>query len=299
MNNLKKCLNCGIEKDAILEFHKKTHWCKKCCALAHQERVGKRKKDQANINILDVKICERCKKEKNIIQEFPLIGLICKDCVKLYKIQYNQSHKEEITKTKDIYNKEHMEETSIYNKKYRNEHKEEIKKQKQQWSKNNRPEINERKRILYHTNNNVRIHSCISSMIYKQLKNNDSSKNGESCLPNLDYSLDKFQDHLQTKYLFWMNKENRGSYNKETHDTNPTWQLDHIIPHSLFKYKTMDEPLFKICWSLENLRPLDAKQNHFDGINRVRHTQANKDLIKQKVIEYQWNQMSNFFSYEE
>jgi hypothetical protein len=33
----------------------------------------------------------------------------------------------------------------------------------------------------------------------------------------------------------------------------------------------MDDEEFKKCWSLDNLRPLSAKQNILDGTSRKRH----------------------------
>lgn len=33
----------------------------------------------------------------------------------------------------------------------------------------------------------------------------------------------------------------------------------------------MDCEEFKKCWALENLRPLSAKQNNYDGVSKTRH----------------------------
>lgn len=72
-----------------------------------------------------------------------------------------------------------------------------------------------------------------------------------------------------------MNWYNYGIYNKNIWDDNDKttwrWQLDHIIPHSLFKYTSMEDNAFKQCWALTNLRPYSAKNNILDGAKRVRH----------------------------
>lgn len=147
-----------------------------------------------------------------------------------------------------------------------------------------------------------KLRTNISHDIWKMLKNQKSYKGDKSFLEYLGKNYILLANrHIESQFEFWMNWNNWGIYNPKTHDTNPTWQLDHIIPKSLLEYKSMEDPLFQICWSLENLRPLDAKQNGLDGSTRIRHTQANKDLIKQKVKEITenwWNQMVNFFSYE-
>ena len=77
-----------------------------------------------------------------------------------------------------------------------------------------------------------------------------------------------------------MNWQNKGSYRVKTWDDNDQttwkWQIDHIIPQSDLPYTSMEDDNFKKCWALENLRPLSAKQNIFDGTNRVRHNKGKK-----------------------
>jgi 5-methylcytosine-specific restriction endonuclease McrA len=81
-----------------------------------------------------------------------------------------------------------------------------------------------------------------------------------------------------------MTWENRGNYSPETWDDNDqstwTWQIDHIIPDSDFEYESMQDAEFQKSWSLENLRPLNAKQNVLEGTNRTRHTKPRKTIIK-------------------
>lgn len=54
-------------------------------------------------------------------------------------------------------------------------------------------------------------------------------------------------------------------------ENNANYYNEHIIPHSTFQYLSMEDESFKKCWALENLRPLSAKINNFDGANRIRH----------------------------
>jgi len=44
-------------------------------------------------------------------------------------------------------------------------------------------------------------------------------------------------------------------------DNIDKWHIDHIVPVSSFKFETPDDPDFKACWALTNLRPLWAKEN--------------------------------------
>ena len=72
-----------------------------------------------------------------------------------------------------------------------------------------------------------------------------------------------------------MTWNNQGVYiPKIWNDQDPAtwkWQIDHIIPQSDLPYTSMEDDNFKRCWSFENLRPLNAKQNFQDGILRKRH----------------------------
>lgn len=115
----------------------------------------------------------------------------------------------------------------------------------------------------------------ISSSINSILKRNNSSKNNNSCLKYLGYTIKELKQHLESKFENWMTWNNRGCYKKEewNEEDNSTWkwQIDHIIPHSTFKYTDMNSEEFKRCWSLENLQPLSAKQNQLDGATRIRH----------------------------
>lgn len=72
-----------------------------------------------------------------------------------------------------------------------------------------------------------------------------------------------------------MNWNNWGVYSSKTWNDNDqltwTWNIDHIIPHSTFKYDSMEHPDFHKCWELSNLRPYSAKLNVIDGSNKIRH----------------------------
>ena len=106
-------------------------------------------------------------------------------------------------------------------------------------------------------------------------KNLNISKNNESCIKHLTYSINELVLHLEKQFEPWMNWKNRGKYDPKIWDDNDSstwrWNVDHIIPRSTFKYTSMDCDEFKKCWALNNLRPLSAKQNILDGARRTRH----------------------------
>lgn len=109
----------------------------------------------------------------------------------------------------------------------------------------------------------------VSGAVSKAIKRSGARKNGASVLKYLPFKIDELKMHLEKQFDENMTWENHGSY----------WQIDHIIPQSDLPYDNMERENFKICWSLENLRPLDARQNLLDGVNRTRH--KNKRRIKE------------------
>jgi len=125
------------------------------------------------------------------------------------------------------------------------------------------------------SNPSIKIRENISRSINSHLKSYNSTKNGESCLKHLPYSVQELKLHLESIFEPWMNWSNYGKYDTNLWDNNNTstwtWQIDHIIPHSNFYYLSMIDESFKKCWALENLRPYSEKQNLLDGVTRVRY----------------------------
>lgn len=66
-----------------------------------------------------------------------------------------------------------------------------------------------------------------------------------------------------------MNWQNYGSYKSSIWDDNDssTWtcSIDYIILQSDLPYTSMTDDTFKKGWVLDNLRPLNAKQNLIEG----------------------------------
>lgn len=100
-------------------------------------------------------------------------------------------------------------------------------------------------------------------------------KDGLSVTKYLPYSFKELKTHLESQFESWMNWENHGQYNTklwDDHDSSTwTWHIDHIVPQSSLPYFSMKDDNFTKCWALSNLRPLAAKQNHQDGVSRIRH----------------------------
>lgn len=136
-------------------------------------------------------------------------------------------------------------------------------------------DINERKRFLRKTNPVHRMRADVSREVARMLKNQGAGKNGASITKYLSYSTKDLTNYIESKFEPWMNWGNQGIYHPKIWDDNDsttwTWQIDHVIPHSDLPYDSMAHPNFQKAWALSNLRPLSAKQNNQDGVNRTRH----------------------------
>lgn len=140
-----------------------------------------------------------------------------------------------------------------------------IKIYKKQYKQKNKIKLNKKNRDKFKNNLNLRLRKNISRHINRMLKNNSSQKFGRSMLVFLGYSIDDLRKHLENQFDSKMTWENYGIY----------WHIDHIIPQSCLPYESMSDINFKKCWSLTNLRPLDAKTNILDGATRIRHKLIN------------------------
>jgi len=182
--------------------------------------------------------------------------------------EYNKKHyeenKEEIKESKKKYyeeNKENIIKRNIeYNKKHYEEKKEEIKEYNKKYRQENKEEINEHQKERYHTDPCYKLRQIVTRLINKALK---GGKGGESFLPYVDWTIPEFREHLESQFEDWMTWDNHGV----CHPTEKRWQIDHIKPQSVMleDVTSMDDPKFRECWVLENLQPLEARENILKG----------------------------------
>lgn len=105
----------------------------------------------------------------------------------------------------------------------------------------------------------VRLRHNVSSSIRTALR---SAKGGKRTFNHLPYTPQELKTHLERLFEPWMSWENYGG---KSNDNKRTWHIDHIIPHCEFPYTSLEDQLFVECWSLNNLRPLEKKENFSKG----------------------------------
>lgn len=176
------------------------------------------------------------------------------------KIDYDKNGKAQTLK--------HKKKAAIRGKKIYKKNREKVLAKQKERIKNNPNRQYEIYRKNYEKNRTaIILRTGISARIRRQI-----NKNGDSFENHINYTMNKYQIHLQKLFEPWMNFDNMGVYTlnswKDNDQSTWVWHVDHIIPHSFWKYKEMDEAKFKMCWSLKNLRPLLGKQNVCDGNQR-------------------------------
>lgn len=112
-------------------------------------------------------------------------------------------------------------------------------------------------REKYKNDPNHKIHKSISSAILYMLKSNNSSKMNSSILKYIPNTIEIIRQSLEAKFEPWMTWETHGKFDPNQR----TWQIDHIIPQSVLPYTSMEDENFKLCWSVDNLQPLEAIDN--------------------------------------
>ena len=137
-----------------------------------------------------------------------------------------------------------------YQREWRKQNQEKKQEQNKEYRKNNPKKYREYKKEYRKKVSKIpsyRINTSISLGIWKSLKGNKSGRRWETLT---GYTLEDLMKHLESQFEPWMSWDNYGK-----------WHIDHIKPKSLFKYENAEDPEFKKCWALENLQPLEAREN--------------------------------------
>lgn len=236
------------------------------------------------------KICKICGKEK-LFSEFYIRSKIngvnkyrteCKICCGIRANNYVKNNIEKVKINKrNYFKKKYAINKEIILQKYRNRyhnHIEEERIRRKKYSQINKEKIKTKRarRLAIKRKNDpiFKLKENISRSIRRLLKKNMSSKMGKSFIKYVSYTIIELKQYLSSIFEPWMNWSNWGRYDPKTWNDNDqstwVWQLDHIIPQSKLPYSSMEDDNFKKCWALNNLRPLSAKQNFFDGIDLLR-----------------------------
>ena len=100
-----------------------------------------------------------------------------------------------------------------------------------------------------------KLHRHMTAMVGFALR---GAKAWRSWRTMVDYSVDDLRRHLERQFQKGMSWENMGE-----------WHIDHIVPRREFKFERPEDPDFRACWALTNLRPLWRSENCAKGGRRL------------------------------
>ncbi len=241
------------------------------------------------------KLCINCANKKPLTDEFfqwrsdrQKWRNKCKDCIKAQKQSYNRKNIDSVRlRRREHYlanKKEIIAKRKLYYEANKNKVRDAIKK----WESANQSKVQEYQREYYKINKNhinrlnsnakkkrfannppLRVRANISRTVLLALQEQGESKRGKSIFDKLSYSADDLKEHLESQFEQWMSWDNYGSYRLNEWDDEDyatwKWNIDHIIPQSKLPYNSMNHINFTKCWTLNNLRPLCAKENLIKG----------------------------------
>lgn len=124
-------------------------------------------------------------------------------------------------------------------------------------------------RWQYRNNINEMLYSKLKRGIYRAMGNKAT---GTDWYGKLGYSIDELKVHIEKQFLVGMSWDNRDQ-----------WHIDHMIPICMFNIESVDSDEFKVCFAIQNLRPLWPKDNR-DKYYKVER------LLKNKRKEYLSNE---------
>jgi hypothetical protein len=304
------CNVCGAEKPLSEDFYRKTifvrkdgtqriSFMKKCLICHNAWQAANYAKNKISGEDDGYRTCKHCGK-KDLDSEFET-AFMCIVCFKSKKSEQDREWRETHKEEKSLMDKEYREQNKdkiaeqaknrylanpeYYKQKSSDNYKEKVANDPlfveserirgREKAAKSKPIRNKQRKERRKVDPIYRLRAIVSKSVWAALKLNGGSKAGNSFTKYFSYSIDDLKLHLESLFEPWMNWGNQGRYNLKIWDdddpTTWTWQLDHIVPQSTFDYKSMEEQSFRDCWSLNNLRPLSAKQNYLDGISRIRH----------------------------
>lgn len=159
---------------------------------------------------------------------------------------YREKHREKLRLQSSDYHYKNKKRLNKKSRDYAKNNREKVYNKQKEWKENNKQYMKEYYK-KYHeeklkTNPLYKLNSSISSQIRQVL-----NKKTKSWKISVDFSIEDLRSHLESKFTKGMTWDNYGKKG---------WEIDHIIPKSLFKYDSVDHAAFKACWSLSNLQPL-------------------------------------------
>lgn len=201
---------------------------------------------------MEYRECGKCGKSKPLTEYKRITDSWCKECTNRYTDEYAKLHKEEKKEYDKIYHLANFEKRNKTSREWRGNFTGQSEPRKKY--ETTREAKDARNKSLSEKRKNdvgFRLNSNISTAVYASLKGNKKGAHWEDLV---GYTVEDLKKHLESLFQPGMTWENWGKGEGK-------WHIDHIIPMSLFNISSVKSKGFKMCWALENLRPMWGTEN--------------------------------------
>ena len=151
----------------------------------------------------------------------------------------------------------HKDKKNEYHKEWRKDKEIELKQYHTTWREENKEHVNKYKRDYERKRRaedpKYRLGVRTRTAVWQLLKERNINKTNKT-FELLGYTLEELMSHLEKQFTEGMTWDNYGE-----------WHVDHKIPMTSFNFETTDDPEFKLCWCLANLKPLWGPDNLSKG----------------------------------
>jgi hypothetical protein len=239
----------------------------------------------------ETKACSKCSLIKEISEFYKDkriksgYGAECKSCRSAKISLWQQANKDKChqaqsrwkeknretlnARSRERYTKQ-AEAENIRSKKWREDNPEKESIRKKKWRKNNRDkwiecvvgwkkrnpervaEISRKAREKRKSIPKYQISKNISGGIRKSIQSKKARRHWEQLV---GFTISQLMEHLERLFKPGMTWENYGTH----------WHIDHKTPIAVFNFDKPEHIDFRLCWSLSNLQPLEAKENISKG----------------------------------
>lgn len=281
VNNKKYCPKCKTEKP-LDDFGKAKSrsdglrgWCKECTNKATSEwqrknpeklRARKKRFYEMHPNYEQEYYIQNAEKIKERSRKWYKNNK--KWALKNSK-KWAEQNLEKTLEMKNNWKKRNAEAVKKYNKQYRIDNRERRRNYNKLWRKENLDKAREMGR----KNTAKRLATPkgkLSSNISREIRASIgvNTKRNRHWEKFVDFTIDQLKTHLEKLFKPGMTWDNYGT----------VWHIDHKIPIAAFNFERPEDIDFRLCWSLKNLQPLEAKVNMSKGARLERDFQPSLAL---------------------
>ena len=213
--------------------------------------------EKVNNALASEKSCTRCGKMKPLSgfyeRRSAVDGLcsICKECIKSAAKRWYAANVDKAKEMQSEYRATHPEKFRAAATRHYAKHPDRVNK----WRVAH-PDMTKEQRRKHNskTRSTVKgkLNSIMSQTIWRSLRGSKAKHHWEDLV---GYTVDQLRMHIEKLFKPGMTWENYGT----------VWHIDHKMPKAVFNYEHPGDIDFRICWSLKNLQPLEAKKNLSKG----------------------------------